>query len=160
MGIKVTGSINIKRSLQKKLKAGKKAASKELQAHIKVIQKNVKRGRAFDGAPYRGTRSGRGYEKNYRKKRKNAGFPTSPVNLSLTGSMLKGMRIKITPKGNSIQWEIFFNKARKKPPKGFGKAIANDKKAAGNQKQRGFFGMSPKQRKRLVDKIKKGMANE
>ena len=150
MAVSFTKNFSIQGTLQNKVRLINKALEGEMQNHIATIQQNVSQGRSYDGKKLKA------YSKKYGARREKSGRNKSPVDLTITGSMMQSLDYKVEASNSStFRGIIFFRNIDSISPKAFGgRSASAPDKAKWNLQKRKFFGISPQQVAELVRKVK------
>lgn len=146
-------NIDIGKVINNRIELGKVELGKAMQDHIALIQTRVASGKTFDN------KSLGKYSKAYAKKRAASGRQTSPVNLNLTGSLMRSIDYRVFQEADGLTAEIFFRPTSSLPPKGFGKRGASSEQKAKRiiSQGRQFFGISKTQVKNLRARVRRAM---
>lgn len=144
-------NFTLSKIVDQKLERAGKLLEAELLNHKATIHTLVLQGKTFD------KRSLGKYSEGYKKLRMASGRSGSPVDLTVTGSMLQSMDVKIESiKNKFVTGIIYFRDVKSIAPKAFGgrAASAPDKAKWITEKGRKFFGITTKQTKEMIARIK------
>lgn len=150
MGVILSQNFTISKIMGEKIAKVHRLLEGELLNHKATIHQKVLEGKTFDDKKMKA------YTKKYADLRIKSGRNASPVDLTVTGSMLASMDVKIQAINNKlITGIIYFRNVTSIAPKLFGgRAASAPEKAASVMKKRKFFGISQKQKKEMIQRIK------
>jgi hypothetical protein len=151
MRLKISDNLNeITRWFDESEKDRQKQITKDLQKFVSdsvtIMTRNPTKGLDVEGVTFQKSDSAdqKSYSAEYAKARAKRGYQTNPVNLTITGGMLKALTFSVKQLKNLTIAEIFFTKTATTPPRGFGKkaAFAEDKARGVEDHGYKFFGLS------------------
>ena len=147
MGITVKNNVRLKEKFEARLQAIEremKVAINDAQAGISI---RTQGGSGVDGSSFAP------YSETYKHVRADRGYQTGPVNLTVTGDMLRAITNAVDRFGQRIVGRIFFNRTSSVSPI-TGKAASSVNKARWTNALRRWFGLSQQQRATLKETLK------
>ena len=127
---------DVKKSIRRNLKTH---LEKGLEQETTEIIQRTQSGRDAKGRPFKP------YSRKYAEYRVDHGRFTSPVDLTFTGDMLKAIHSKVRKNGSDRLEGVIYLSANEAD------------KARSNMKKRKFFGLSKKQRKDLLNLLRRNI---